>query len=207
MSDAVKRDSAGILSARDGYVLRLARAEDAEAYWRNFDPLDPDVARLTGCKPVFSRDEVVGFFMDCLEDDSRRDFLILAPDGSVVGESVINEIDPGLRCANYRVALFRPEVRGRGLGLWAVCAVRDYAFSVLKLHRLSLDVFSVNPRAERVYRAAGFRREGVLRDAVRIDGSYANDVLMSILEDEWRRIRSAAPELSLNHNADRTEGI
>lgn len=188
MAETVKGGSFGILAERGGYVLRRARAEDTEAYWRNFDPLDPEVARLTGCKPVFSRDEVVGFFMKCLEDDSRRDFLILAPDGGVVGESVINEIDPDLRCANFRVAIFRPEARGRGLGLWAVCAVRDYAFSALKLHRLSLDVFSVNPRAERVYRAAGFRREGVLRDAVRIDGCFADDILMAILEEEWRAL-------------------
>ena len=49
---------------RDGYTLRLARAEDAEAYFRaGFDPLDPEVARLTGCKSSFTYDEVVPFFL------------------------------------------------------------------------------------------------------------------------------------------------
>ena len=36
---------------------------------------------------------------------------------------------------------------------------RDFAFEELKLHRLELDVYSFNPRAERVYQKAGFRRE------------------------------------------------
>lgn len=35
---------------KDGFILRPAKAEDAEKYYRqNFNPLDPEVARLTGC--------------------------------------------------------------------------------------------------------------------------------------------------------------
>ena len=63
---------------------------------------------------------------------------------------------------------------------------RDFAFEHLKLHRLELDVFSFNPRAERAYLRAGFRREGVLRDAIRDGDAYADDILMALLEDEWR---------------------
>ena len=47
---------------KDGYLLRPARAEDAEPYYeQNYTPLDPEAARLTGSKPVFTHDEVVGF--------------------------------------------------------------------------------------------------------------------------------------------------
>ena len=43
-----------------GFTLRPARPEDAAAYFeQNFAPLDPEVARLTGCKSVFSRREGV----------------------------------------------------------------------------------------------------------------------------------------------------
>ena len=42
-----------------GYTLRPARKEDAEDYYRaGFDPLDPELARLTGSRASFSRDEV-----------------------------------------------------------------------------------------------------------------------------------------------------
>lgn len=177
---------------RDGYVLRPARAEDAEAYYRrNFAPLDPEVARLTGCKPEFTREEVVGFFHRCVAAEDRYDFLIVNPAGEIIGESVINEIDPETRSANFRVALFRSGERGRGLGGWVIAATRDFAFGTLGLHRLSLDVFSFNPRAIRAYERAGFRREGVLRDAVRDGGGYADDILMAILEDEWREIKKS----------------
>lgn len=176
---------------RDGYTLRLARAEDAEAYYRdNFAPLDPEAARLTGCKPSFTRDEVVDFFLRCADSNDRYDFLIVAPDGRIIGESVISDIEPELRCANFRICLFHPAERGKGIGSWAIQTTRDFAFEHLKLHRLYLDVFSFNPRAERAYRAAGFRREGVLRDAVRDGDSYGDDILMAILEDEWRALKA-----------------
>lgn len=175
---------------KDGFCLRLAREEDALAYYeQNYDPLDPEAARLTGCKEAFSKEEVLSFFARCVAEDDRYLFLLIAPDGRIVGESVLNEIDLSLRCANFRMAIFHPAERGRGLGTWVVEATRDFAFEALKLHRLSLDVFSFNPRAEHVYVKAGFQREGVLRDAVFDGRRYADAVLLSILEDDWKRLK------------------
>lgn len=176
-----------ILSEKEGFVIRLARAEDAADYYeQNYCPLDKEVARLTGCKEAFTKEEVISFFLKSLEEDDRYFFLIIAPDGRIIGESVINEIDWSLRCANFRIALYHTTERGKGIGTWATEATRDFAFEELKLHRLELDVYSFNPRAEKAYIKAGFKREGVLRDAVLDGDKYADDILMSILEDEWR---------------------
>lgn len=176
---------------KDGYLLRLARREDAPRYWAdNYNPLDREAARLTGCKPVFDREEVLAFFRACVEAEDRYFFLLVAPDGRLIGESVINEIDWTLRCANFRIGIFHATERGRGIGTWAVETTRDFAFEELKLHRLELDVFSFNPRAERTYQKAGFRREGVLRDAVMDGGQYADDILMAMLEEEWRTLKA-----------------
>ncbi len=35
----------------------------------------------------------------------------------------------------------------------------------------------------------GFRREGVRRDAVWDGAAYGDDILMAILEDEWRKMK------------------
>ena len=34
-----------------------------------------------------------------------------------------------------------------------------------------------------------FKREGVLKDAVKDGDQYADDILMAILEDEWRELK------------------
>ncbi|MEG0527858.1 GNAT family N-acetyltransferase [Amedibacillus sp. YH-ame6] len=179
-----------IISEKDGYFIRLAKAEDITNYYeQNFNPLDKEVARLTGSKEVFTKEEVTSFFLKSLEDSARYLFLIIAPDGSIIGESVINEIDWDLRCANFRIGLFHRNVRGKGIGTWAIEVTRDFAFEKLKIHRLELDVYSFNPRAEKAYLKVGFKREGVLRDAVKDGDKYADVILMSILEDEWRSIK------------------
>ena len=175
---------------KDGYTLRLAQASDAEEYYRqNFNPLDSEVARLTGSKNEYTHDEVVNFFIQCIKDENRYDFLLIAPDGRIIGESVINQIDWEARNANYRICIFHSHECGKGIGSWAVQMTRDFAFETLNLHRLELDVFSFNPRAEKAYLAAGFQREGVLRDAIWNGKEYADDILMALLEDEWRKIK------------------
>lgn len=177
-----------ILGERNGFLLRLAEAKGAEPYFeQNFSPLEKETARLTGCKEVFTREEVVSFFLKSLEDRERYFFLVIAPDGRIIGESVINEIDLTLRCANFRIALFHASERGKGIGTWVTEWTRDFAFEELKLHRLALDVYSFNPQAEKTYLKAGFRREGVLKDAVKDGNDYADIILMAILEDEWRK--------------------
>lgn len=182
-----------VIGEKGGFVIRLAKAEDADSYYeQNYCPLDKEVARLTGCKEVFTREEVISFFLKSVDETDRYFFLIIAPDGTIIGESVINEINWDLRCANFRIGLFHKEVRGKGIGTWATEATRDFAFEELHLHRLELDVYSFNPRAEKAYLKAGFQREGVLRDAIRDGGQYADDILMSILEGEWKALKGMA---------------
>ena len=180
-----------MIAEKDGYMIRLAKAEDVTNYYeQNYCPLDKEVARLTGCKEEFTKEEITSFFLKSIGEDDRYFFLIIAPDGKIIGESVINEIDWDLRCANFRIGLYHMTERGKGIGTWATEVTRDFAFEELKLHRLALDVYSFNPSAEKVYLKAGFKREGVLRDAIMDGDKYADDILMSILEDEWRALKT-----------------
>lgn len=178
------------LWVKNGFSIRLARKEDAEEYYiQNYCPLDKEVARLTGCKEEFTREEVISFFLKSIDEDDRYFFLIIAPDGRIIGESVINEIDWDLRCANFRIGIFHSAERGQGIGSWATEVTRDFAFEELKLHRLELDVYSLNPRAEKAYLKAGFKIEGVLRDAIMDGGKYADDILMAMLEADWKKLK------------------
>ena len=177
---------------KDGFTIRLAQASDVEDYYsQNYCPLDKEVARLTGCKEHFTKEEVTSFFLKAIEETDRYFFLILDPAGKIIGESVINEIDWDLCRANFRICIFHPAERGKGIGSWAVEVSRDFAFDQLHLHRLELDVFSFNPRAEKAYLRAGFKWEGVLRDAVLDRGQYADDIIMAILEDDWLKLKES----------------
>lgn len=175
---------------RDEFILRSAKKDDIDNYYEhNFEIVDSESIRLTGSKSYFSKDEVTTFLNKSVEDEDRYLFFLIDAKGDIIGESVISEIDLKLRSASFRIAISTSKARNRGIGTWMTEVTRDFAFEVLKLHRLELEVFSFNPRGERVYVKAGFRREGVLRDAI-LDGDvYADVILMSILEDEWREIK------------------
>ncbi len=176
---------------KDGYILRSPVKEDADEYYQNnFQPLDLEVAKMTGSRLSYTYEEVTSFFKSCIEDSSRYDFILIDPKGHIIGESVINEIDLDVRSANFRIVIFHPQSHGKGIGTWMIHQTMSFAFDILHLHRLSLDVFSFNERAIHTYEKAGFRREGVLRDAIMNDNKYADDILMSILEDEWQLLNS-----------------
>lgn len=115
--------------------------------------------------------------------------MIIDPAGKFIGESVINEIDWQTKSANFRIVIFDSQNCSKGIGTWVVKKTRDFAFEMLKLHRLELDVFSFNHRAQRVYEKAGFQVEGVRKDAIMDGKQYADDIIMAILEDEWRNIK------------------
>ncbi|MNY63079.1 hypothetical protein D3C86_1999940 [compost metagenome] len=61
-----------------------------------------------------------------------------------------------------------------------------YAFSELKLHRVSLRVLAINKRAIRSYMKCGFQVEGRERETAFLDGKWHDDLIMGLLEHELR---------------------
>ena len=103
-----------------------------------------------------------------------------------VGEVVLNDWSEANRSCGFRTIL-GPDGRDRGLGTEAARLIIGYGFERLGLHRISLEVYSFNPRARRVYDKLGFVVEGVLRDALRWGDEWIDATLMSILAPEWHR--------------------
>ena len=81
--------------------------------------------------------------------------------------------------------LIRPDDVGRGYGTDAVRTMVAYGFRAMGLNRIQLDTFAFNTRARRAYAKAGFVEEGVRREALFIDGGFADEVVMAILRREW----------------------
>ena len=83
---------------------------------------------------------------------------------------------------------------GAGIGRSMLAGILEYVFRERKAHRLWLDVFEINTRAQHVYESLGFRREGVLREAIFRDGEYHTQVLMSMLDREFESLLRGKPE-------------
>jgi RimJ/RimL family protein N-acetyltransferase len=183
----------------DLVVLRPFAEDDLEAMAEAIS--DPEVARLTGSVHS-SRDadwmpeEAVlrDWYGSRGDQEDRLDLAVVdRATGRVVGEVVLNEWEQENASCNFRI-LLGPDGRDRGLGTEATRLVLGHAFEALGLHRVGLEVYAFNPRAQRAYEKAGFVTEGVRRDALRFDGEWVDAVVMSVLAHEWARHRGR-PEL------------
>ncbi len=108
--------------------------------------------------------------------------------GQCVGEVVLNDWDEGNQSCSFRV-LLGPRGRDRGFGTEATRLIVGHGFERLGLHRISLEVYSFNPRARHVYEKVGFVAEGVLRDALRWGEEWVDATVMSILAPQWQQHR------------------
>lgn len=141
--------------------------------------------RLTGTHATFTRDGVRSYLAGLAGRHDRADWAIIrTEDEAYLGEVVLNELDADNESMNLRIAL--DGEFGRGYGTEATRAVIAHGLDVIGLHRISLEVYAFNPRAQRVYEKCGFVREGIARDALLWDGQRVDAIMMSILATDPR---------------------
>jgi RimJ/RimL family protein N-acetyltransferase len=112
-------------------------------------------------------------------------------EGSCVGHVRLREDPLGTRAALLSIGIFRPAARGRGVGTAAMRLVLRHAFETLGLHRVGLRVLAYNTRAIAAYRKCGFVEEGRLRSVLFLDDVWHDDLLMGILDEEYRALAPA----------------
>jgi RimJ/RimL family protein N-acetyltransferase len=184
----------------DGEMMRLRpiEARDADRLWESLH--DPEGMRLTGTTATFTREQIDEWAATVADREGRYDWAITpgaVRDGELVSDELIGEIvlddldlDVAARSAKLRLQML-PDYRGRGYGREAIEEVLRFAFDGvpgggLRLHRVSLDVLSINPRAKALYASLGFVEEGRLREVYRDGDTWADAIVMSVLEDEFR---------------------
>lgn len=165
-------------------IMRPIVAEDAPAMFASL--YDKESLRLTGTQQNFTFEQVQSYCEGLLAANDRVDFAITRlEDGLYVGEVVLNNIDWRNRSANFRIALAGSQFFGQGYGTEATQLILEYGFGQLKLHRIELEVYDFNLRAQHVYEKVGFVREGVRRDVLLWEGVYHSAIVMSILAAEY----------------------
>lgn len=106
-----------------------------------------------------------------------------------VGQTALFRIDYINRNAVFFLAILDSDYWSLGMGTEATKLVVNYAFDTLNLNRIQLHVYSENKPAIRIYDSTGFRKEGVLRQAMFRSGAYHDFWVMGILKRDWQRIK------------------
>jgi UDP-4-amino-4,6-dideoxy-N-acetyl-beta-L-altrosamine N-acetyltransferase len=163
--------------------------------WRR----EPEVDRWMSDVAFESEADHARWFADFRRDPDRRGWII-ALDGEPAGFLSLSGLAGRHRRASWGWYIGDAQARGRGVGRAAQALGLDMAFDALGLAKVCAEVLADNDVALKAQAAAGFRREGYLRQHIIKDGRRRDVVLLGILADEWRaRRRTVLRSLAVAH--------
>jgi RimJ/RimL family protein N-acetyltransferase len=118
--------------------------------------------------------------------------IIRRDEDTPIGLFHVRALGPGFGTADWGFAL-GSEFWGSGLFSEAAELVLDFAFDVLGTHRLEARAALCNGRGNGALRKIGAEREGTLRHSFFRNGDYLDQVLWSILQEDWRKRQQENP--------------
>jgi RimJ/RimL family protein N-acetyltransferase len=110
--------------------------------------------------------------------------ITLHASSDLVGLARIRQLDLGFDAAEWEITL-APAARGTGVFVETARLVGSFAFGSVGARRLEARVRAENGRASAALRKLGAVEEGILRRSLRRGSDYVDQVLWSVLKEEW----------------------
>jgi ribosomal-protein-alanine N-acetyltransferase len=101
-----------------------------------------------------------------------------------VGLIQIRRLDPAFEVGEWECTV-APAARGTGVFVEAVRLAGSFAFDSVGTRRLETRVLLQNGRGNTALRKLGAVQEGILRRSIRRNGEYVDQVLWSLLKEDW----------------------
>jgi len=117
-----------------------------------------------------------------------KTFIIEKKDGSKIGYIIhFNVVWDGIgKLATIAYSL-EPTERGKGYGTEAAQIIVDYLFLCKEIPCIQATAHIKNIASQRVLEKVGFKKEGIIRKRFYIRGEWNDQVLYSILKEEWKK--------------------
>ncbi len=170
----------------DRVVLRPVQAWDRERLYELVETIE--VRALSSVLPPLplSLEEVEARDKRWIEERNQDSaWFAIDVDAELIGICGFHSIDHFQQHAEIGIRIGM-DFRSKGYGQDAVRTLLDYGFRHLNLAKVSLRVLADDERAVGAYRKAGFVEEGRLRAHAWYDGTRHDELVMSVLRDEWK---------------------
>lgn len=170
----------------DRVALRATTQDDIATFAEWWQHGDWDVLQQSIVKPQ-SPAAISEIFMQRTKNEppGSVNFSVQNESGTLIGHVTLWGGVLPTRVGTYTIAI-GPQFVGQGYGLDATRVLLRYGFDELGLHKIELQVWAFNTRAIRAYEKAGFVTEGIRRAVAFHAGAFHDEVLMGILEEEFR---------------------
>lgn len=145
--------------------------------------------------PTHSQEKFIeGLITDNLE---RYAFAIeTLEDGKYIGGCGLNNLDWKNSVVTVGIFIGDKNYWGKGYGTDAMKTFINFIFNELNVNKVKLATVSFNERAIRCYEKCGFKQEGVLRQEIFKGGKYHDEIIMSILKEDYFGVKNVEVEKS-----------
>ncbi|MHA2032259.1 MAG: GNAT family N-acetyltransferase [Candidatus Kariarchaeaceae archaeon] len=121
------------------------------------------------------------------KDGKKFIFAIIYKESDLyIGNIEISIISQNSRRGVVGIVIFNQDYWNKGLGTESIQIILEFAFNILNLNSVELEVFANNQRAIQCYKKCGFKQMGVRREAVFMEGKYFDSLLLDITVNEWK---------------------
>jgi [ribosomal protein S5]-alanine N-acetyltransferase len=162
-----------------------AWAELRAASRPHLTPWEPQWARDELSRSAFRR-RLRQYQRELRDDHGYAFFVFREADARLLGGLTINNVRRGVAQAASIGYWIGAAHAGNGYMTHAVRTVLPFAFGTLNLHRLEAACLPHNASSARVLEKVGFRREGLARRYLKIDGQWQDHDLYALLCDDAR---------------------
>jgi len=165
------------------YLRKVAGSDVTDEYLRWLN--DPEVLRYSARK-AFPQDfdDLRRYISHAKESGELHLAICRKEDGRHVGNISLQNLSWTQGAAVLSIMIGAREVWGRGYGREAIALLTAHAFSAMGLRRLTAD--SPNPAFIAAVKRLGWTHEGVRRQAILVDGVYADLQCFGILRHEFQ---------------------
>ena len=166
--------------------LRAREPEDEPLLYTWFN--DPNVTEHLTIRYPLSHVQEAQFIERVSESSySRASFGVeTLAEGLLIGGVDLGSTSPENRSAVLGIAIGDKAFWDGGYGTDTMRTICRFGFETMNFHRIELEVYAANNRAQHVYEKIGFTVEGRRREASYKFGKYQDVIVMGLLEGELR---------------------
>ena len=165
----------------DSAYIRLLRESDCETLrtWQSAPAVSASLARQKLEQLAASAEN-----WDSERESTELFVICRKADDGIVGMLGYTQIDRRTKQAEFSKMIGEPSERGKGHARNATKVVINYGFDVLGLNRIYLYTLDGNMKNIRLNQSLGFKFEGLLQQAVQIDGRLRDVAIMALLKSQ-----------------------
>ena len=162
--------------------IRRARPDDLDFLVALYQ--DEDVRPFLAASGAYERDGIAETVARADEDPDAGGLLIVEDGGERAGAMAWERKNIRSRVAHVGGFAVHPSFRGRRLADDAARLLQRYLIRELGFHRIELEIYGFNERAQRHAERAGWIREGVKRKAYRRGDGWVDGVLYALIAED-----------------------